>query len=88
MRTWFGIWLVLRVMRWLSWVGFFGYSFYFLVDRESHLDAYGHLLPTTEMALFGFGIAAALVGFLELMVREKAGLPRPDFLRIPRPNSR
>jgi hypothetical protein len=85
---WFGIWLVLRIARWLSWIGLFAYTIYFKADPASHLDSYGHLLPTTEMALFGFGLAAVFCGMLELMAREKAGVPRPAFGRIPRPKSR
>jgi hypothetical protein len=65
-------WLVFRTLRWLSWLGFFAYSIHFLAFRESHLNPYGHLSITTEMAIFGLGFGAVFAGFLELMMRETA----------------
>jgi hypothetical protein len=75
-------WLVLRVSRWLLWLAFFAYSIHFNVYRESHLDAYGHLFLTTELVIFGLAEAAVFAGFLELMMRERAGIPRPTFGRL------
>jgi hypothetical protein len=81
------IWLVLRVSRWLFWIGFFAYSLHFVLNRQVHLNSFGHLLLGTEAALFGFGVMAVFAGFLELMMRERAGLPRPSFGQLIPPTS-
>jgi Na+/phosphate symporter len=60
-------WLVFRALRWLFWLGFFAYSIHFIAFRESHLNAYGHLLITTKLLMFGLAQAAIFAGFLELM---------------------
>jgi hypothetical protein len=73
------IWLFLRTAGWLLWLGYVGYSIKFSIFRESHLDPYGHLLITTEFLMFGLPMAAVFAGFLELMMRERVGLPRPRF---------
>jgi hypothetical protein len=70
-------WRFFRIMRWLVWLAAVGYYIEFLVNRPYHLNQFGHLLTTTEFWIFGLPIAAIFNGFLELMMREKAGLPRP-----------
>lgn len=77
MNTAIVTWLVFRAVRWLCWIGFALYSFAFMLDRESHMNAFGQLLHTTETAFFGFGLGALFAGFLELMMRERTGLARP-----------
>ena len=47
-----GLWLLVRALRWLAWIGFFAYSMHFAAYRESHVDSFSRLLPTTESALF------------------------------------
>jgi hypothetical protein len=38
------VWLVLRIGRGASWVGFFADSVAVVLDRPSYLDRFGHLL--------------------------------------------
>jgi hypothetical protein len=71
-------WLFFRLPRWVAWVFFFGFSFYFTLDRTPHLNSFGHLLHTTEAMMFGPALVAIFAGFFELMMREKAGIPRPS----------
>ena len=78
----FMIWLGFRVARWLLWLGFLAYGAHYLIYPESHLDRFGHLVLSTELALFGLGTGAVFAGFLELMMRERAGVPRPAFGRL------
>jgi hypothetical protein len=72
-------WLAVRALRWICWLGFFAYSFGFIMDRKSHFNALGSLLGTTEAAMFGFALVALFSGFIELGLRERAGLQRPRF---------
>jgi len=72
-------WLFFRLLRWAAWIFFFGFAFYFNLNRAAHLNSFVHLLPMTEMMMFGSGIIAVFAGFFELMMREKAGIPRPSF---------
>jgi polyferredoxin len=72
-------WLFLRLLRWLAWIGFFAFSIYFLLDRAPHIDSFGQLRHATEAMMFGPGLLAVFVGFLELMMRERAGIVRPSF---------
>jgi hypothetical protein len=81
-------WLLVRALRWLAWIGFFAYSLHFAVDRESHVDSFSRLLLTTEAALFGFGLAALFLGFIELLMRDWAGLERAELGRLFPPYSR
>jgi hypothetical protein len=68
----FVVWLVLRATRWLCYIGFLAYAYYF-----EH-----HLRSTKEAWLFGLGVGGIFVGFLELMMREKAGIARPYFFQL------
>lgn len=70
-------WRFCRAMRWLAWIVFFGWSAYFAWDKAPHLNSFGHPLLYTEAAFFGLGIAAIFIGFLELMMRDRAGIVRP-----------
>jgi hypothetical protein len=72
-----GTWLGMRALRWLFCFGFVGYCVAYLYDRPRYINIFGQLLPSFEFAVFGFGIGAVFLGFLELMMREKAGLVRP-----------
>jgi hypothetical protein len=46
---------------------------------------FGHLTYATEAFIFGLPLAAVLMGFFELMMRERAGLARPTFGRVTHP---
>jgi hypothetical protein len=72
-------WLAFRALRWIGWLGFLGYSIAFFVNPQSHFDSFGQLHHTTEAAMFGFSLVAIFAGFLELMMRERAGFDRPMF---------
>jgi len=79
MNTAIAIWLFFRAVRWLSWIGLLGYCFYLASHGETELNSYGHLPFGTEMLIFALGSGAVFAGFLELMMRERTGLPRPSF---------
>lgn len=76
-----GGWLFFRLLRWACWIGTIAYSIEFLMHKRAHLNSFGHLIPTTEFWLFAFPLGAVTAGFLELMMRERTGLPRPAFAR-------
>jgi hypothetical protein len=80
--TW---WIIFRISRWALWLGTIAYYSFFMADRDSHLDQFGHLLITTEVWMFGLPLAAIFMGFFEMMMRERAGLPRPTFSRLMHP---
>jgi hypothetical protein len=71
-------WLLMRALRWLLWAGFLGYSLHYVLYSASHLDRFGHLLPTTEMAMYGLSLAAVFAGLMELLLRDRAGVTRGD----------
>jgi hypothetical protein len=79
--AWLYAWMVFRVLRWLLWVAFAAYNVEFLLHRPSHLNQFGHLLPTTELWMFVLPCAAVFVGFFEILARERAGVLRPSALR-------
>jgi hypothetical protein len=83
----FVTWFALRIARWLFWLGFLGYAFATTVDRPAYLNSFGQPLRSTEAWLFGLCFAAATAGFLELMMREKAGIQRPDYFKLMPPSS-
>jgi hypothetical protein len=72
-------WLFVRALRWAAWVYFFGFSFYFWLDRTPHLNSFGHLQHETEAKMFMPALIGMFAGFLELMLRERVGLSRPSF---------
>ena len=74
-------WLFFRFLRWLLWLGVIAYSVEFVLNRPDHLTQFGHLLPTTEAAMFGLPLGAVFAGFFELMMRERTGLSPPAFGR-------
>ena len=76
------VYLFFRLLRWGAWIVFFGFALYFSLDRAPHLNSFGHLLPATELMMFGPGLVAVFAGWLELMMREKAGLKRPAPFQI------
>ena len=73
------IWLLLRLTRWVAWIAFFAFSFYFVLDPSKHIDSFGQLRHATEAKMFLPALLAVFAGFLELMMRERAGIVRPSF---------
>jgi hypothetical protein len=84
----FVAWLVLRITRWISWVSFLAYSFAITLtaDRSSYLDHFSRPLHSTEAWLFGLPMLAVTLGFLELMMREQAGIARPNYFHLMPPS--
>jgi hypothetical protein len=70
-------WLTFRILRWASWLAVVGYYVQFALTRPAHLNAFGHLLPSTEFWMFMLPLVAVFVGFVEVMMRGRAGLPSP-----------
>jgi len=70
-------WLAFRVLRWGFWLATVLYYVVFTQNRADYLTPFGHLLTRTELWMFGLPLAAVFLGFMELMMRERAGLPPP-----------
>ncbi len=66
-----------RAARWISWLSYLIYCIYFLSNRQPHLDQFGHLILTTELALYAIPVIAIFIGFFEMMTRERAGFAKP-----------
>jgi hypothetical protein len=62
MNTALVTWLVLRILRWLFWLGFFGYSLYVNAYKEDLVNQFGHLPFSIELIIFGLGNAAVFAG--------------------------
>ena len=71
-------WLFFRAVRWAAWIYFFGFTFYFWLNRAPHLTSFGHLQHETEAKMFFPALLGIFAGFFELMMREKAGISRPS----------
>jgi hypothetical protein len=84
----FVTWVALRIARWACWIAFLGYAFATTLDRPAYFNQFGQPLHTTEAWLFGLIFAAAIGGLLELMMRERAGIARPDYFELMPPQSR
>jgi hypothetical protein len=78
-------WWVLRLLRWALWLASIAYLLFFWMDPARHLNQLGHLTDSTEAFMFGLPMAAVFMGFFELMVRERANIPRPTFSRVTHP---
>ena len=70
-------WVTFRILRLGLWVVTAAYYVRFFMNRGDFLTSFGHLQTATELWMFGLPLAAVFAGFLELMARERAGLPRP-----------
>jgi hypothetical protein len=81
------VWRTLRALRWVLWLGIIAYYVYVAAFRDDHLTAFGHLLRSTEMFMFGLPVAAMFAGLLELWAREIAGVPKPSLFGGPRPEA-
>jgi hypothetical protein len=84
----FVVWVALRITRWISWMSFLAYSFAITIsaDRSSYLDHFGRPLYSTEAWLFGLPMLAVALGLFELMMRERAGIARPDYFHLMPPS--
>src|SRR5262245_14270751 len=78
----------MRAVRWASLIVFLGWSMYFSWDCAPHFNNLGHLTATAEAMRFIPPLIAGFAAFLELMMRERAGLRRPQFGQlIPTPST-
>jgi hypothetical protein len=77
-------WKLTRALRWLLWLALLSFALflYFAGPGQSGIGS-SHLPLAVELTLFGLGTAAVLVGFLEMMMRERAGISRPGSPDIP-----
>ena len=73
---WVAAYQLMRLVKWVFWVGFVAYAFYFVSNRAPHLTQFGHLTRTTEMLMFGLPLAGMVAGFAQLMLRDYA-YPKP-----------
>lgn len=69
-------WHALRGLRWLLWAAFLGYALLYWLNPSNYHDQFGHLLLSAEVVMYALPVAAVFVGFLEMMMREKAGIVR------------
>ena len=75
-------WILFRLLRWLCFLGFVGFSLYYLSNPSPHLNSFGQLKLYAEMMLFGFGVAAMCAGLVELMMRDLGGIAQPRPLQL------
>jgi hypothetical protein len=73
--VWFVAWKTMRIVRWALWLGYIGYSLYFISDRAPHLTQFGHLKHSAEIFMFGLPLAAVFAGFMELALRGRLSEP-------------
>ena len=73
-------WMFFRCLRWAFWLAAAAYYLECRLNRADHVSQFGLLMPMTEFWLFGLPIAAVFAGFMEMMLRERAGLDRPNML--------
>jgi hypothetical protein len=73
------LWLAFRVLRWLAWIVFLGWSVYYGMDRTPHLNSFGQLYIYASMMWFVSGTLGVFLGCFELMMRDRAGLARAGF---------
>lgn len=72
MTSWIAAYQAMRVLKWVLWAAFLGHSVYFIADRASHMNQFGHLIPITEYLMFVLPLGAVLAGLIELMLRDRA----------------
>jgi hypothetical protein len=71
------LWLSIRALRWLAWISFFAVAYYIYFYRAEVTTGFGQLKPHIELLIFATGLATVFLGFMEMLTRERAGLPRP-----------
>jgi len=81
------LWLFFRCLRWALMVAAVVYNIEFILHRSDHLNSFGQLSDATAFWMFGLPLAFIFTGFFELMMRDRAGLPRPAFGRDWRPRA-
>ena len=69
---WVAAYQCMRLLKWLLWSGFVGYSLFFMYDRAPHLTSFGHLTLNAELFMLGLPLAAVIAGLFQLMLRDRA----------------
>lgn len=77
MNAWVPVWLLFRALRWLGVLVFVGFAIVFVNNRAAYITSFGQLQHWVEAVFYFSGLGFIIAGLLELMAREKAGLPRP-----------
>jgi hypothetical protein len=72
----FWLWMAIRIFRWLLIPIYVAYLVAFWIDRSSYLDWRGLLSLSTEAVMFGIPVLFMFLGLMEIMIREKGGIPR------------
>jgi uncharacterized membrane protein len=70
------VWHGLRGLRWLLWAAFVIFALAYWLDPTKYHNQFGNLLLWVEAVMFGLPVAAVFVGFIEMMMRERAGIIR------------
>ena len=78
----YSAWITVRIVRWLLVPPYIAYIVAFLNNRPPYLKWNGQLAHSTEMVMFGVPILFMVLGLLEMALREKGGIPRPDNFRF------
>lgn len=76
------LWLVMRAFRWLTWIAFLLFGLHYIYFPQNHLNQFGHLLPSSEVTMFGLSLLAVFAGMFELALRGRAGLAPPRPFRL------
>ena len=82
MMTRVAMWQGARALHWILWIAFFAFTFYVRANRATILTILNQLPQIIELTMYGLAVAAVFAGFLELVMRERAGLARPRFGRM------
>lgn len=83
----FVTWMTLRLTRWACTAALVVAAFMLISNRSAYLNSFGQPSRVTEAVLFGLVFAFGILGLLELMMREKAGIARPDYFALKPPAS-
>jgi len=82
MNTATSLWFGMRAIRWLAWTAFLLFSLHYVYWPQAHLNQFGHLLPSSELIMFGLSLLAVFAGMFELALRGRAGLAAPKPFRL------
>jgi hypothetical protein len=80
-------WLFFRVLRWACWGAFLLVGGLYISNPAAYLSSFGHLTPQMEMLMFGTSLLAVFVGFIEMWLRERAGLSTPTIRQLVPPKA-
>src|SRR5262249_57792785 len=74
--------LFFRFSKWLFSLATIGLYIEYLWHTSRHTNSFGHILPSTELWMFALPLAAVFAGCFEMMMRERAGIPKPTIFQI------